>query len=198
MKKYILASASPRRKELLEQIGLDFDIVVSNADEDIIKKDMNVSLYVQELALIKANAVAKTLYQRGEKNKLIISADTIVVSDGEILGKPKNEDDAFLMLSKLSGKEHEVYTGFSIMRTKDMFTVANYEKTIVKFFDLEPEKIREYIALGEPMDKAGAYAIQGLGAIFVEKIDGDYQNVVGLPVGKLVRVLEEEFGEKII
>ena len=197
MEKFVLASASPRRKEILEQVGLKFDIVISDADENSIKIDMPVSLYVQELALIKANAAAKTLLKIGEKDKIIISADTIVVKDGEILGKPKDEEDAFLMLSKLSGEEHEVYTGFCIMRTKDMFSVANYEKTTVKFQEISPEKIREYIETKEPMDKAGAYAIQGKGALFVEKIDGDYQNVVGLPVFKLAKILEEEFGEKI-
>ena len=114
---FILASGSPRRKELLELMGLEFKVIVSQADEDSVSKDLKPELYVQELALLKASATAKEVLRN--KNAVIISADTIVTLDGQILGKPKDEDDAFNMLSKLSGREHEVYTGYCVMRISD-------------------------------------------------------------------------------
>jgi len=198
MKKFILASASPRRKELLEQIGLDFDILVSDADEEQIEKNLPINIYVEELALLKGAAAAESLRKLGAKNNIIISADTVVVYKDKILGKPKDKNDAFKMLEMLSGNEHEVYTGISIMRLSDGFTVADFVKTTVKFNDLTSEKINNYINTGEPMDKAGAYGIQGLGVMLVDKIDGDYSNVVGLPLSKVVKMLENDFGEKIL
>lgn len=197
MNKFILASQSPRRKELLETIGLDFEVIVSDADESTVSKDnVPVGVYVQELALIKAAAVAKKVLK--DKDVLIISADTIVTLDGTVLGKPKDEDDAFRMLSALSGREHEVYTGYCIMRIKDGYTVCNNVKTAVHFKDISENKIRSYIKTGEPMDKAGAYGIQGLGGILIEKIDGDYANVVGLPVSALADTLEKDFKISIL
>lgn len=193
MKKYILASASPRRKELLEQIGMKFDIIVSDADENIISKDMPPNLYVEELAMLKASSTIEYLRKNHYGNCIVISADTIVTLDGKILGKPKDEKDAFEMLRTLSGKSHEVYTGICIMRSDNGFSVADFEKTVVHFNQLTDEKIKWYINTGEPMDKAGAYGIQGQGAILINKINGDYFNVVGLPLAKLVKILENEF-----
>lgn len=198
MGNFILASASPRRKELLEQIGMKFDVLIADADETKVDKTIPVNLYVEELALIKAAAAAEMLNRAKDKTSLIISADTVVSCDGKILGKPKNEDDAVNMISMLSGREHEVYTGVCVMRMSDSFSVAGYEKTIVKFNDLSAEMIERYVKTKEYADKAGGYGIQGKGAVLVEKIDGDYSNVVGLPLSKLCKILENEFDEKII
>lgn len=195
MTEFVLASASPRRKELLEVMGLDFNIVVSNADEDSISKDIPIPLYVQELALIKAGAVAKEILNR--KNAVIISADTIVTLDGEILGKPADSKSAYEMLKSLSGRTHEVYTGYCVMRISDGKTVCNSVKTRVQFKELDDEKINAYIKSGEPMDKAGAYGIQGKGSLLIGKIDGDYFNVVGLPISALADTLEREFEIKV-
>ena len=191
---FILASGSPRRKELLELIGLEFKVIVSQADEDSVSKDLKPELYVQELALLKASATAKEVLRN--KNAVIISADTIVTLDG--LCKPKDEDDAFNMLSKLSGREHEVYTGYCVMRISNGKAVCGKVRTKVKFKDLSDDKIRGYINSGEPMDKAGAYGIQGLGSLLIEKIDGDYFNVVGLPISALADTLEDEMDIKIL
>lgn len=199
MKKYILASASPRRRELLAQIGLDFDILVSDADEDKLDKEaLRADLYVEELALLKAGAAAKVLRERSKGEHIIISADTVVCFEGQILGKPKDQEDAFRMLGLLSGREHEVYTGICLMRLSDGFSVADFEKTTVTFHELSPEKIWRYIHSGEPMDKAGAYGIQERGAILIQKICGDYANVVGLPLAKLAMILEKDFSEEIL
>lgn len=196
MTEFVLASASPRRKELLEKMGLQFSVVVSEADESTVSRDIPVNLYVQELALLKASATAKMLLRN--KKALIIAADTIVTLDGEILGKPDGEDGAKKMLSSLSGRTHEVYTGYCIMRISDGKTVCNSVKTEVKFKTLTEQKIRSYIESGEPMDKAGAYGIQGLGSMLIEKINGDYFNVVGLPVSALADTLEKEFDIEIM
>lgn len=196
MTEFVLASASPRRKELLENMGLRFSIVVSEADESAVPRDIPAGLYVQELALIKAAATAKTVIRN--KNAIIIAADTIVTLDGEILGKPDGADGAEKMLSMLSGRVHEVYTGYCVMRMSDGKTVCNSVRTEVKFKTLTERKIRSYIESGEPMDKAGAYGIQGLGSMLIEKIDGDYFNVVGLPVSALADSLEEEFEIEIL
>ena len=191
MKKIILASASPRRREILENLGIEFEVLVSEADESKIDKNsVKPSLYVQELALLKACAVAEKLKN---KNALIISADTIVYLDGEILGKPRNDEDAECMLSKLSGKNHSVFSGICVMDAKTLKSVCAKEETKVLFSEIPPEKIRDYVKTGEPMDKAGAYAVQGLGALFAEKIEGDFFNVIGLPVKKLFEILDREF-----
>lgn len=192
MAKFVLASASPRRKEILDILGIDFEIIKSDADETTVDKTVPPQLYVQELALLKGADVAK-----GLKNKIVISADTIVCHQGEILGKPADEDDAFCMLSKLSDNEHTVYTGVCIMNSDNAQTVCQTCSTKVKFKKLTPEKIRAYIRTGEPMDKAGAYAVQGLGATLIEKIDGDYFNVVGLPLEVTASILEKEFNIEI-
>lgn len=193
---FILASGSPRRKEILSAAGVKFSVFVSDADESAVNKDAPVGIYVQELALLKAAAAAK--YVLKKKDAVIISADTIVTLDGKILGKPRDEDDAFDMLKSLSNRAHEVYTGYCVMRMSDGFTVCNSVKTEVLFKELDDDLIRRYIRTGEPMDKAGAYGIQGKGAILAEKINGDYFNVVGLPVSALAKTLKDEFDIEIL
>lgn len=175
---------------------MDFSVLVSDADEESVSKDAPVEIYVQELALIKAAASAKMVLKN--KNAVIIAADTVVALDGGVLGKPKDEDDAFNMLKSLSGRTHDVYTGYCVMRVKDGFTVCNRVRTEVLFKELDEELIKRYIKTGEPMDKAGAYGIQGMGALLVEKIDGDYANVVGLPVSALSDTLKTEFDIDLI
>lgn len=197
MEKIVLASASPRRRELLEQIGIKFDIVVSNEPEDEIDKSLSPENYTSELALMKACNVAKKLTGTKRKDSLIIAADTVVYSDGKILGKPKDSDDAFRILKSLSGKAHEVYTGICVMRLTDGYATSKSIKTTVKFKKLTDKTIKAYIKTGEPADKAGAYGIQGRGAVLVEEICGDYFNVVGLPLSALYDVLISEFGDYI-
>lgn len=190
MNKFILASASPRRRELLEGLGLKFDIIVSNEEENI-NKNLSPDLYTSELAMLKAAAVAKHISDR--KKQIIISADTVVCLDNTILEKPINADDAFNMLKELSGRTHLVYTGICVMRLADAKTVTKSIKTEVTFKQLSDDTINRYIATGEPLDKAGAYGIQGKGGVLVEKIDGEYSNVVGLPISALYDVLKNEF-----
>ncbi len=184
----ILASRSPRRRELLGQMGLKgFQVVSPNVDESV-EGDPHPAELVELLSARKAAAAAR---QVGEDD-LIIAADTVVVLDGAVLGKPEDERDAFSMLSALSGNRHDVYTGLTVIRGGQ--TVTGHEVTTVTFRELEPAEITAYIATGEPMDKAGAYGIQGLGALLVSGIQGDYFNVMGLPVYRLGRVLSEQFG----
>lgn len=179
----ILASGSPRRKELLTQIGVrDYRIVVSDVDEEI-DRGTPPDRMVEELSRRKAEAVRACV---GE-DALIIAADTVVSLEGEVLGKPRDETDAFRMLSALSGNRHQVYTGFTVLRGSE--SVTEHEMTDVSFRELEEREIEDYIATGEPMDKAGAYGIQGVGAVLITGIEGDYFNVMGLPVCRLSRVL---------
>ena len=196
MSEIILASASPRRRELLNIAGLDFGIVVADVDESAVATDVPTDIYVQELALLKATATAKKILDK--KNALVIAADTVVVYDGKILGKPTDEDDAEKMLKMLSGNVHQVYTGFCVLRMSDAKTVCKSVCTNVRMRELSEEKICAYINTGEPMDKAGSYGIQGLGSLLTDGIDGDYFNVVGLPLGELCRVLEDEFDLQIM
>lgn len=196
MSEIILASASPRRRELLKNMGLDFSIIVSDADEDAVDTSVPPDIYVQELALLKATATAKRVLDR--KNSLIISADTIVVYDNKVLGKPGDDREAKAMLKMLSGKIHQVYTGFCVLRMKDAMTVCKSVCTNVRFRHLTDDKIERYVATGECSDKAGAYGIQGYGAMLVDAIQGDYFNVVGLPVSELAEILETEFNLQIM
>ena len=181
----ILASGSPRRKELLTQIGIkDYRVVTSDVDENV-DRDMPPDQIVEMLSRRKAEAVRE---QVGE-DALIIAADTVVALEGEVLGKPLDESDAFRMLSALSGNRHQVYTGFTVLCGGE--SVTGHEKTDVTFRELEAQEIEDYIATEEPMDKAGAYGIQGIGAVLISGIEGDYFNVMGLPVYRLSRVLGE-------
>lgn len=200
MGQIILASASPRRKELLEQIGLCFDVCPAKGEE-IITKSVPGEV-VEELASQKAREVAGMVKTYGAEHEelvtpqdvMVIGADTIVAYGEEILGKPKDEKDAFRMLSLLSGNTHAVYTGVSIIllaASGKAGELTFHERTDVVMRHMDAQEIRRYIATGEPMDKAGAYGIQGKCAIFIDKIDGDYNNVVGLPVAAIYRELKK-------
>ena len=181
----ILASQSPRRRELLERMGVgDFRIVTPDIDEHM-DRDLPPQELVGRISLEKALAV-----QAQEGNTpIIIAADTVVALDGAVLGKPADELEAFKMLSTLSGCRHQVYTGMTVLRGEEKHTIS--EETTVTFRELSSEEIHRYIATGEPMDKAGAYGIQGYGALLVEGIQGDYYNVMGLPVCRLGLLLRQ-------
>jgi len=182
-KKFVLGSSSPRRAELLRKAGVNFEVVVpENINEEQISADP-VS-HVLELSRKKAENVAKKV-----RDSIILGADTIVVLDGEILGKPKDSDEAFKMLKKLSGMEHEVYTGISLVDKDKGRVLSGYQLTKVKFNQLKDKEIKDYIDTGESLDKAGAYGIQGMGNFLVEKIEGDLDNVIGLPLRKLEELL---------
>ncbi|MDY4515028.1 MAG: Maf family protein [Lachnospiraceae bacterium] len=190
MRKMILASASPRRRELLTQAGFSFEVKVSDADEIITEKEPDK--IVKELALVKACAVAAS-----ETEALIIGADTIVTVDGKILGKPRDAEEAFSMLSMLQGRTHQVYTGVALITKEEELQKSHVfsEKTDVHMYPMTKQEIREYIATGEPLDKAGAYGIQGRAAVYIRKIEGDYNNVVGLPISRLYQELKSSRGE---
>lgn len=193
MKNFILASQSPRRAEILKDAGIIHTVVPSDADENI-STALPPEKYVMELALLKGAAVAKN----ADKNDIVISADTVVVLDGEIMGKPKNFEDAKRMLMSLSGRWHSVLTGYCVIAGKDGAASVRYEETKVKFREITEKEALHYIRSGECMDKAGSYGIQGKGRLLVEKIDGDYFNVVGLPVCALAKMLKEDFGIDIL
>lgn len=182
MNRIILASQSPRRKELLSLVAPDFDIVVSNAEEitPVGVKPEEISVF---LASVKAGAVALD-----HREDIVIGADTVVLLGDELLGKPEDEEDAARMLRALSGREHTVITGCCIISGTHWLTFS--EHTRVRFYELSEREIEEYIATGEPLDKAGAYGIQGKGYFLVKGIVGDYYNVMGLPIARLRRELE--------
>lgn len=195
--KYILASKSPRRKELLEQIGIIPEIIVSEADENINETDP-VEM-VKALSRIKAQAVYeifkpvnnKEMTNEGSLSDMneeyvIIGADTIVCHNNQIMGKPSSKEDAYKMIKDISGDTHSVYTGFTLM-FNDGRVITDYAETKVFVYEMTEEQIIDYINTNEPYDKAGAYGIQGLFGKYVEKIEGDYNNVVGLPVSKIMR-----------
>ena len=191
-KKLVLASASPRRKEILKNLGLQFEVVVSGAEEKL-DAQLPPHMIVQELSMLKgADVAVKT------ENAIVISADTIVWLDGKMLGKPSNAQDAMKMLKMLSGRAHEVYTGVCVTDSKSGKSISDYEMTKVYFNELTDEEIDNYIKTGEPLDKAGAYGIQGKGCLMVKSIKGDYLNVVGLPAAKLGKILKEEFNFNIM
>ncbi|MDQ0244614.1 septum formation protein [Bacillus fengqiuensis] len=179
----VLASGSPRRKQLLEQLHLSFTVHVSSVEETF---DANQSPYdiVMSLALQKANDVAAHY-----PDSYVLGSDTVVVYDGNILGKPSDENEAVNMLQMLSGSTHEVVTGVAIVHQGK--TISFYEKADVTFWELTKAEIIDYVKSGEPMDKAGAYGIQGLGASLVQKMEGDYYSVVGLPLSKTIRELKK-------
>ena len=188
---WILASGSPRRRELLEMLGVpDLTIRPAKGPERA-TPGAGPEQTVRELSLHKAQEVAQTC----APEDIIIAADTIVYLDGAILGKPRDHDDAVRMLTALSGREHIVYTGVAVLRGGELRQAA--ERTAVRFRPLTSGEIERYIATGEPMDKAGAYGVQGLGALLVERIDGDFFNVMGLPVLLLSRMLAE-FGVTLL
>ncbi len=189
-KKVILGSASPRRRELLTQIGVKFEVCVGGGEEHY--QSTKPAEIVKELALMKAENTACAM--ENKKSHLIIGADTIVALDGEILGKPTDEEDAFRMLSHLQGREHQVYTGVVIVdfdENERKSITYHVEETTVVVQEMDDEEIRRYIATGEPMDKAGSYGIQGSFAAYIARIEGDYYNVVGLPVAYLYQQLKK-------
>lgn len=181
---FILASQSPRRRELLSMLGLTFDIITADIDETM-DAALPVDQAVAQVCRRKAEAVAKL-----HPDRLIVSADTIVVVEGKVLGKPHTEEEAYSMLRSLSGRSHTVMTAFCLYRDGEAET--HVEKTDLRFKSLSDEEIFSYIATGSPMDKAGAYGIQDGAAVFVESLQGDYYNVMGLPLCALVKCLRRQ------
>jgi septum formation protein len=190
--KIILASKSPRRREILENIGLQFDVCESNVDETF-DADLDPGDIVKYLSSKKAGYAAQHI----KEDAIVIGADTIVVLGNDILGKPLDRDDAYKMLSSLSGKWHYVYSGICVIDTKTNKCMTDFEVTAVKIKELSNGEIISYIDTHEPLDKAGSYGIQGIGSLIVEKINGDYFNVVGLPVFKLSSLMEN-FGVNLL
>lgn len=185
----ILASASPRRKELLHQVGIDPVIRPSHVEEVITSQEPDQ--VVKELSSQKALDVAAG-YQG--QDVVVIGADTVVAADGQILGKPADREDAVRMITMLAGRSHQVYTGVTVVFGKTGKTVTFAEKTDVHVYPMTRSQIENYVDTGEPMDKAGAYGIQGYFAAYIQGIRGDYTNVVGLPVGRVCQTLFEEDG----
>ena len=183
----ILASSSPRRKEILQNANIKFEVKTSDIDETVLDGEMPISL-VLRLALEKGMEISNNHPQ-----ELIISADTIVVCDNQILGKPLDENDAIKMLTKLSARTHQVITGISLIHLATNKKIIDYVVSDVKFKQLSQQDIIDYVNTKESLDKAGAYGIQGYGAMLVEKIDGDYFNIVGLPISKLSDLLKKYF-----
>lgn len=192
MMKLILASGSPRRREILQNLGLPFEVITADTDEHCAR--VNPADYVRELAERKGRAVRELILSRGEtmNKQLIIAADTVVAQDGKILGKPRDRAEAAKMLASLAGREHAVFTGISLLHKDDVATAC--ERTEVIVAPMTHTQILRYVATGESDDKAGAYAMQGLFAPYIEGIRGCYFNVVGLPVHALFRVAEQHYG----
>ena len=187
----ILASASPRREELLKKIGLKFKVEPSNYEEDT-SYELEPHELARSLSWGKARLVAKN-----HQNVLVIAADTFIVFEGKILGKPRTKAEAREILERINGMPHSVITGFTIVDSESSKALSRSVETKVHLRKLTPNEIDAYVKSKEPLDKAGAYAIQGLGSVIVEKIEGDYYNVVGLPLSALVESLKE-FGVHIL
>ncbi|HEY1404825.1 MAG TPA: Maf family protein, partial [Pyrinomonadaceae bacterium] len=187
LERLVLASASPRRAEILRAVGWPFEAVAANVDETA-RGDEEVTAYVERLACEKAEAVAE-----GRASGLVLGADTVVVVGGRMLGKPVDAEDARRMLGLLNGRWHDVLTGVALVRAETRDVLVAHELTRVRFAQMTDEEIDWYVATGETADKAGAYAVQGRAALFIEEIEGDYWNVVGLPV-RLVYKLARESG----
>lgn len=187
----ILASASPRRREILAMTGLDFRVDAGDYEEV-----MDLPMEPHELARFLSRKKAESVAAK-YRNALIIAADTFLLFEGRLLGKPRDERDARKMLTRLNGRSHSVITGFTVVDTGKRKSLSESVETKVWFRRLTAKEISSYVASGEPLDKAGAYGIQGLGALLVEKIEGDYFNVMGLPIGALAQALKE-FGIRIL
>ena len=179
--KIVLASKSPRRKEILENLGFRFEVIVSNADE--ICSIADPAEYVMEIATRKGKEVAK----RNAEDILVISCDTVVVVDGQVIGKPLDREDAVKMLKMLSGRSHTVVSGLSLFLNGK--SLVDFDSTEVTFAKMPDDFIEYYVSTGDPLDKAGAYAVQGLTSLYIERINGCYFNVVGLPVNLLQKML---------
>jgi len=191
MRKIVLASSSPRRKELLEKFGLSFTVDTGTFREDF-SRGMEPHKLAREISLGKAEAVS-----RKHPDALIIGADTFIILANRIIGKPQTEEEAREMLQNISDNSHLVITGFTVIDTASGRIVSHSVETKVYMREISPQEIEAYIKTGEPLGKAGGYAIQGLGALFVEKIEGDYYNVVGLPMYELMKTLKE-FGIQVL
>lgn len=191
MSQIILASQSPRRKEILQQVGIEFECFPSDREE-ICSTNVPCDMVV-ELALLKAMDVAEKIAGEFE---LVIGADTVVACDDKILGKPADREDAVKMLSMIQGRKHQVYTGVALIFKNEKHTF--YKKTDVYVCKMTEDEINAYISTGEPMDKAGAYGIQGRFASYIEKIEGDYYNVVGLPVSAIVQSIKSLGREELL
>ena len=188
----ILASASPRRSELLKQAGFSFTIVPSTTEET--RTEVSPGQLVEDLAFQKANDVYETVKGNyTDQDFIVIGADTIVYYDGEVLGKPADAQEAFDMLKLLSDRTHQVYTGLAIILRKENEKQVHllHERTDVTFYPISDEELKDYITTGDPLDKAGAYGIQGTFAVHVKEIKGDYNNVVGLPIARLYQTLRQ-------
>jgi len=186
-----LASTSPRRKEIFAKTGLSFEVQASPYEEDM-SLDMSPIKLSEHLSFEKAKAVAEK-----SQDAIVIAADSFVACDNKYLGKPKTKEEAKEMLKMLSGKEHEIFTGVSIIDSKDSRSVSFHETIKVFMKKLSPETIDRYVKTGEPLDKAGAYAIQGIGAVLIEKIEGDFFGAMGLPLSRLSEELKS-FGINIL
>lgn len=186
MRRIILASESPRRKEFFERYNMDFETIASSIDEKM-DNETKPDALVMSLALQKAQDVASKV-----EEGIIIAADTIVYKD-EVLGKPKNKEEALEVLKKLSGNSHKVFTGIAIIDKKENKIIVDFEETEVVFRELKDKEIEAYLNTNEYKDKAGSYGIQGLGEILVKEIKGSYSNVVGLPIAKLDMLLKKHF-----
>lgn len=185
----ILASASPRRSELLGRLGLRFRVTPSRAEEEKVERlsESEAGPFVERLALAKASEVAaQAVY-----GELVLGADTIVWLEGAVLNKPRDSEEAISLLERLAGCEHRVYTGVALARAGEGPIETLHEITKVRFYPLTRSEIEAYVASGEPLDKAGAYGAQGLGSLLIERIEGDYFNVVGLPVSRVHRLLKK-------
>lgn len=189
---FILASQSPRRRKLLAQLGLPFEVHPSHVDENAINHHSPAQL-VQQLALEKARVVAARFPEA-----LTLGADTLVVLDGEVLNKPADAAEARTMLRRLSGRTHTVYTGIALVHPASQRQITDYEATQVTFASLTDAEINAYVATGSPLDKAGAYGIQDdYGAVFIRRIEGDYYNIVGLPLHRLYHMLRSHFADLV-
>jgi len=188
MEPLVLASGSPRRSEILRAVGWPFEAFAPDVDETL-REGEAADVYVRRLAREKAGAVAST-----RLFGLVLGADTVVVVEGDILGKPRDTEDAARMLRRLSARTHEVLTGVALVRAETGNSVSGVARTRVRFGELSEEEIKNYVETGEPLDKAGAYAVQGRAAPFIEHIEGEYWNVVGLPV-RLVYELARDFAK---
>lgn len=186
MKKIILASTSPRRKELLSILKIPFSIEESNYDED-----MTIKLSPQELVKFLSLEKAKAVAKQHKDNVVIIAADTIVALDKRVLGKPKSKEEAREMIKFINGKNHSIFTGLAIIDTETNIIFSDYRETKVFFKNISDKDIESYLKTDGYMDKAGAYSIQGLAAIFVEKIDGDFYSAMGLPINFIAEILEK-------
>ncbi|NHJ32548.1 MAG: septum formation protein Maf [Asgard group archaeon] len=204
MKKIILASSSPRRHELLNLVGIDHEVIPCKEEEKQIRvvekskidKNQKITMktieqMVLEVAYQKASCVVKNLPANKKKNTLVIGADTIVILKDEIIGKPKSKKDAINMLQKLLGNDHEVYTGICIVDLENDKVLSAVEKTIVSMLEWTTEKIEAYVEAESILDKAGGYAIQGKGAAMINKVEGCYYNVMGLPLSRLIIMLDK-------